>query len=307
MTQLELRHRLLNVIIYPYGRSRRHLYSSRCRGRCWRGRPSTLTDESKWPNSKRWIILWKPKQELPPFETVMGSDEISLLFMRNSQLTFVPSASAKPPPTSRTTFHGMAAWNSPQEIMASSWREIKTHPAHIFTSTDSCCPTTPADTCSEHSWLWFHYHGRNTQLQWRKKCLCMYVCTEFIYRMFWRVRRQVRWRRGDPAAEPRWHQWCSRSDWWRQEQKKLIYWQLSVRLQPVHDINHRNVLKLLFSVGSDSLREERSPARHETWRSGQPQQHHHQENSPSEHLLRAGRQKQGERMNKWVIEGWKSR
>lgn len=145
-------------------------------------------------------------------------------------------------------------------------------------------------TCSEHSWLWFHYHGRNTQLQWRKKCLCMYVCTEFIYRMFWRVRRQVRWRRGDPAAEPRWHQWCSRSDWWRQEQKKLIYWQLSVRLQPVHDINHRNVLKRLVSVGSDSLREERSPARHETWRSGQPQQHHHQENSPSEHLLRAGRQ-----------------
>lgn len=91
---------------------------------------------------KCWIILWKPKQELPPFETVMGSDEISLLSMRNSQLTFVPSASAKPPPTSRTTFHGMAAWNSPQEIMASSWREIKTHPAHIFTSTDSCCPTT---------------------------------------------------------------------------------------------------------------------------------------------------------------------
>lgn len=80
---------------------------------------------------------------MPPCETVMDSNEISLLFMRNSQLTFVPSASAKPPPTSRTTFHGMAAWNSPQEIMASKWREIKTHPAHIFTSTDSCCPTTP--------------------------------------------------------------------------------------------------------------------------------------------------------------------
>ena len=50
----------------------------------------------------------------------------------------------------------------------------------------------------------------------------------------------------------------------------------------------------------DSLREERSPARHETWRSGQPQQHHRQENSPSEHLLRAGGQKKGERMNEWM-------
>lgn len=162
-------------------------------------------------------------------------------------------------------------------------------------------------TCSEHLWLWFHYHGRNTQLQWRKKCLCMYVCTEFIYRMFWRVRRQVRWRRGDPAAEPRWHQWCSRSDWWRQEQKKLIYWQLSVRLQPVHDINHRNVLKRLVSVELWLTEggEKPSPAWNlEIWSTT---------TTPSPGKLppwtspESWTAKQGERMNKRVIEGWKSR
>ena len=139
---------LLHVIICRYGRSHCHLCISRCRGRCWRGRPSALTDKSKWTNSKRWIILWKPEQETPPSETVMDSNEISLLFMRNSQLTFVPSASAKPPPTSRTTFHGMAAWNSPQEIMASWWREIKKkkntsaavppHKKHMVTNWDGC-------------------------------------------------------------------------------------------------------------------------------------------------------------------------
>lgn len=39
------------------------------------------------------------------------------------EVTCVPSASAKPPPTSRATFHGMEAWNSFQEIMDSGWRE----------------------------------------------------------------------------------------------------------------------------------------------------------------------------------------
>lgn len=49
----------------------------------------------------------------------------------------------------------------------------------------------------------------------------------------------------------------------------------------------------------DLLREERRPARYETWRSGQPQQHHQNENHPSEGLLRAVR------VNK-TMSGWMS-
>lgn len=56
---------------------------------------------------------------------------------RQTQLTFVLSASAKPPPTSRATFHGMEAWNSLQEIMVSGWRETKISCSHLYRKTEA--------------------------------------------------------------------------------------------------------------------------------------------------------------------------
>ena len=188
--------------------------------------------------------------------------------MRNSQLTFVPSASAKPPPTSRTTFHGMAAWNSPQEIMASWWREIKKILKNI-PLTSLQIETVPVHKKHANQLGQLQRSRSNVQnipdysfiimvvtpsCSGVRSIVHMCVCTEVVNHIFWRVRRQERWRRGGPAAEPRWHQWCSRSDCTRQEQEELIYWQLSVQLQQVQDTDQRNVRKHLVTVGFLSSR-----------------------------------------------------
>lgn len=172
---------------------------------------------------------------------------------QNCDNTFVPSASANPPPTSRATFHGMDSWNSFHEIIDSglTWQVI------LGTS----------QIRKKITVWWFSLVINNSS--WLGFCWQTVFCGQSMGRY-------------NEEEEAQQQSYGGISDVFRVPVKDIVtqcFWQGLFSATDESTWMNEN-------KGGGSLREQRWPARDESWSSGQPQQHHDNEDDTGEDLLR---------------------